>query len=454
MPRKNSEYQGPPPVSFEDPLLRALGVLTEHVAGVTVPIAATYNPTLRLMGVDPKNPPWDLKGTKINIRGKKVYKPGALHRLRRAMDTLEIRGLGFRALNAQGKTDRFWGLTDEGVRFLVGEPENLEQYCAGLLHALGEKTAYSPKGKTPRGSLDTILALKSVPVDPVLSLLQQKGFTKQEKDHLTLTQAGIQAAIEVRKDHAQQNLTTFWLGTVMAECLPAMEKHLSIRYPRSQAFNEIMDIAQGYLVNLMERDGLYKRLRDGQQPTISQLCFWADRHACSRFRNEGRDAHTRAFKGAMTDRDRRLLREMEEGGSPDLLTDTMVVTNIAPIYLQADEDGKEAGVMTATSINAPLLDIWGGDLEEEVIRKLDRKRGLQRMENVMRRRKEGAQDRYVRLTWAIIDGNDVNDIAASEQVSRNRAASLLATVRRTLIDAQRDGDMDEVEELMRTDFDR
>ena len=452
MPRKNASYKGPTPSALHDPLLLTLGEHTQLTAGVCVSPLHIYKDTLKAMGFDPDNLPWEMAGSKVNAKGKRVYKAGVRHRIRRAFGDLLSEGL---AQRGEGEGRLTWGLTTAGVeqagRLLQGVFD-LDILTEPLLHSLGEATLYKTKGAPDKRWMDKASTMVTLPqdshpiIEKALAQMESQGLVQQKRNRWLLTLKGIEEAVALRSKYApDRNVTVFWLNSVLNHYYPQMERHLSAKYPRSRDFNEIFDLVNEYLTNLMDRDGLRKRIVAGKFPSASQLCHWACRQACSQFRNEGRDAHTRSFKGALTERDRRHLQSMSEGGPQDLLADTMIVADHDPIYLQMDNDGRQGALPSRSMQNAPLMDVCGGDLEDEVSIRLSKEYGFQVIEGVIRKHKKGAPDRYVRLARAyMLEGSDINDIARMEGVTRNRAASLVSTIRHVLAKAQAAGELDEI----------
>lgn len=455
MPRKNSSYTGPTPRFLRNALLQTLGEQTGYTAGILVAPRPLYNPALRVAGIDPHNCPWPLEGYKVNAAGKKVFEAGVYHRIGRAFSILLASGLGVRGKNATGQWQ--WGLSESGVQeaqSFMKDSIDLDVFTNPILHALAEAVLYKtklPPSEAWKRRVSSLLgdkvSMKDAHklVNKALPLMEEAGLVLKKQKGYSLTPKGVEQAVAVRELYDERSVTVFWLNGVLGEFYPMMERHLSAKYPRSRQFNEILDLVNEYLTNLMARDGLRKRITAGKHPSASQLCHWACRQACSQFRNEGKDAHTRAFKGALTERDRRHIQSMSEGGPQDLLADTMIVVDTSPIYLQADSEGRQAIHASRGTQNAPLMDICGGDLEDEVSERLAKEYGFKVIERVIRRHKRGAPDRYVKLARAyMLEGSDINDIAKSEGVSRNRAASLVATIRGVLVKAKEEGDLKEI----------
>jgi len=77
----------------------------------------------------------------------------------------------------------------------------------------------------------------------------------------------------------------------------------------------------------------------------------------------------------------------------------------------------------------PLLDVVGGNLEDEILHRMTAQRGIALAEAAVRREKAGAPDRFARLLGLVLSDTGFREIGIAEGVSRNRAASLVADLR-------------------------
>lgn len=249
----------------------------------------------------------------------------------------------------------------------------------------------------------------------------------------SLTRKSLDASVRARRLFSTQNVTAAWLdGTVDASYLAKLEAHLSARCSRSKQFNEIGELVNRFFLALIQRDGLREQLAAGNHPTPSDIRNWAYRSALSKWRDEGRDAQTRAFKGCRTEKDLRL----GDGDGEADLEDTHhdVVNRSLPsdaqgVFLTPDDEGSSGALVSGSSSAFPLLDVVGGNLEDEIIHKLAGHRGFSIIEHALRREKAGASDRFARILHMMREDMGFRDIGDAEGVSRNRAASLVADLR-------------------------
>lgn len=257
--------------------------------------------------------------------------------------------------------------------------------------------------------------------DETLADLYEDGLVTTRGGEWTLTLAGVAEAIDVRHLYSTRNVTTEWLTrTLTPGLLASIERHLEMRCRRSAHFNEISELPSNYFCALMARDGLKKRLRLGRHPSPTDLRQWAHRAALSQFRDEGRDALTRSFKGARTERDLRSEADFEDVISQSMPSETQAV------FLVQDDEGQAGPVVTGGALSVPLIDAIGGNLEDEMVHLLSQQRGFTLLERAIRREKKGAPERFARLLHYIRDEMSFRAIGEAEGVSRNRAASLVA----------------------------
>jgi len=256
-----------------------------------------------------------------------------------------------------------------------------------------------------------------------LRALQIEGLVRQGSSGWVLTPTGIATSVAARDWCSPKNITAFWIERVIDQSyFQKLVTHLKYACARSAQFNEIHDLVHGYLLSLINRNGLRTRIAAGNQPSPSNIRTWVYKSALSQFRNEGRDALTRSFKGARTEKDLRL-------GEPDDISGRSLPSEMQAIFLGVDGEGKEDVHVSGTSSSNALLDVVGGNLEEEIIHRLTAQRGLALAEAAIRREKSGAQERFLRINQMALKDFSFADIGQVEGVSRNRAAVLVADLR-------------------------
>jgi hypothetical protein len=260
-------------------------------------------------------------------------------------------------------------------------------------------------------------------VEGWLQALQTEGLVKETTKGWSLTTAGLEAAVVVRPMCSPINITSFWINaTVNDAFIKQMVSHLGRMCPRSAVFGELEDLALGFLSNMVGRDGLQKRLSEARQPSLSNFKQWSYNFALSKFRNEGRDAQTRSFKGARTEKDLRLGLEEDISGRS-------VPADNQAIFLSLDDEGGTSAFVSGASSSNALLDVVGGNLEDEIVHRMTAQRGISLTEAAIAREKAGAKDRFSRLFKMTQEDKSYHEIGQAEGVSRNRAASLVADLR-------------------------
>lgn len=274
---------------------------------------------------------------------------------------------------------------------------------------------------------DLSVAYARPEVEGVVRSLVEEGLLSVSGGECSLTPAGIVAAHDVRARYTTQNITNFWMSrTITAAYIGRLLAYLSQRCTRSAQFGELGELVNNYMASVIARDGFATRLREGRHPAFSDIKAWVYKAALSTFRDEGRDALTRSFKGARTEKD---LHQAEDAD----VADRSMPTEARVIYETLDDDGQSGAMVSGGSSSQALLDAVGGDLEEEMIHRLSWQRGIERAEAVVRRAKAGAPDRFVRLLHHVVaDDATFRDIGKHEGVSRNRAAALVSDLRNAL----------------------
>lgn len=253
-----------------------------------------------------------------------------------------------------------------------------------------------------------------------------------------LTERGIEQAMERKPapapvDPAQ--LVRDWLNQEISKgLLETMRSVLSNKLSKSYNLGEIDDLINSYLCEILGSEKFAERIASGNIPTHRTLSSWACRRAYSRFRNAGKDAHQRTLREANTARE----RTRDTDGELDKETIHEAVVSIStfgehtPIHLVNNPEG-QVNPRSGSHTGTPLLDVSDPvDTEEAVLASIDRARGLKRLEQTIKRNKPGAPERYWGIFEQTCEGLSCKEIAEKEGVSRNRAASLMASMREAL----------------------
>jgi DNA-directed RNA polymerase specialized sigma24 family protein len=242
-----------------------------------------------------------------------------------------------------------------------------------------------------------------------------------------------------------RNATTEWLAEDVDRILATIRKQLGGALAKSRNIGEIDDLAHNYLADIMSNDTLATRLAEGHAPTKWTLASWARLRAYSKFRDAGRDAHSRAFREANTavERGPEDVADIDMAKIHDAIVEISLPTEATPIHLATNREGRQDFVAGSGSGSSALVDVMDDlDPEERMICALDRERGLARLEQCVKTQKKGAPERYWGVYKAVAhEGLSTKEIAEREGVQRNRAASLTqdmrTALRSSLSDSQR-----------------
>lgn len=265
-------------------------------------------------------------------------------------------------------------------------------------------------------------------VRAALASLVEDGLVRVNGDGYSLTRLGVEPAVAVCHQFEEENVTNAWIKAVLdAPYLAKLTSHMEQRCRRSAHFNEVPELVNNYIMNLLRRDGLRKRIIEGKYPTPSDMKAWTYKAALSQWRDEGRDALTRGLKGCRTEKDLRLVGE-DEGTHQDAV-DRSIPTDAQGVFMSTDDEGSMGDLVSGGPSSLPLLDVVGGNLDEEVIHNMTWTRGLALTEAALRKEKPGAADRFVRLFRMVCEDASFREIGDTENVSRNRAATLVAEMR-------------------------
>lgn len=261
-----------------------------------------------------------------------------------------------------------------------------------------------------------------------LCALIEDGLVRVNGDGYSLTRLGIEPAVGVCHQFEEENVTNAWIKAVLdAPYLARLTSHMEQRCRRSAHFNEVPELVNNYIMNLLRRDGLRKRIIEGKYPTPSDMKAWTYKAALSQWRDEGRDALTRGLKGCRTEKDLRLVGE-NEGTHLDAVARS-IPTDTQGVFMSTDDEGSMVDLVSGGPSSLPLLDVVGGNLDEEVLHNMTWTRGLALTEAALRKEKPGAADRFVRLFRMVCADASFREIGDTENVSRNRAATLVTEMR-------------------------
>ena len=264
----------------------------------------------------------------------------------------------------------------------------------------------------------------------VVADLAREGLLEFHGDKVALAKPGLREAVDARPYATLGSVTAHYLAaTLTVPVRDRMARYLEKRLPRSRDFNEIDELVNNYVFVVCRRDGLRPYIAEGRYPSPSQLNAWAYRAALSHIRDEGRDALTRGFKGARTERD---LAD-PDGEAADLASVTEASEHRALYMSDAGEDGP--GQLTSgVPMSLALMDVVGGNLDDEIQHRMSRERGEASVDRAVARMRKGGAERCLRVLSHLRADLGSAEIANREKVGRNRATTLMAEVRESIRD--------------------
>lgn len=246
-----------------------------------------------------------------------------------------------------------------------------------------------------------------------LVYLQLEGLVTPTKGGWTLTAQGIASSIKIRAHFTSKNVTSRWCeGVVDKNYMSGLITHMSRKCKLSVSYNEIHDLVHTFFANLIGRDGLRARLSTGRFPSPSDIRSWVYNSALSQWRNEGRDALTRSFKGSRTEKD----LQIQAGKVDDDIAALSMPSNHRPISL-ADSESAEA--------DGALLDLSGGDLSEEISHRIYARQRIAQVQALI----QGPKQEREEVFSMTLQGRDTKQIADDLGLTRVRVSSLLSDLR-------------------------
>jgi hypothetical protein len=214
------------------------------------------------------------------------------------------------------------------------------------------------------------------------------------------------------------NLTSKWLskhltprkGQAESDLMRSMKVAVRSKCPVSATTGKVDDHVQEFLLKLVRRDGLSKKISAGQNVTYSHLASYAVRSAWTDARNAGTEPVERELYGARTERER---REWKLTGKP--AHNHLVRASDRIIWGGGDEGPSHiVGVVDATQ-----------PPDESFQQRKDFESMWARVEVLMKAAKPQAWERYAGILRMKYQGYTTGDIAAKENVSQHRAASMI-----------------------------
>ena len=229
------------------------------------------------------------------------------------------------------------------------------------------------------------------------------------------------------------NVTAQWLnlhltpeeGQTSSKLMDHLRAKLSRKCTHSSKLGIIDEHIAHYVANLIHRDALCSRIKDGSI-SYSYVATYAVRSAYSEMRDFATDALTREVTGARTAKERaeKARREAEQ-------------ENLIPVRKKTDK-------VTKTRRDDVSYSEWDvsdqGDSVSDLEDRLHFEKVWSRLEDVMRAAKPKSWQRYCNLLkMQIVDDLPVKKIAEIDGVSAPRAATMLQEARMTVRSAGREG---------------
>jgi len=223
--------------------------------------------------------------------------------------------------------------------------------------------------------------------------------------------------VEEEPETPSTNLTGQYLGDHWEECWSTMLAAVRKRWKRSDDLGLVEDHVSIYVTNLINRDGLRKHILDPEFKLSSRhLAFWCAQDCVSQQHRWGRDPSARTLRNAKTRFD--LNNKIDARIDPDL--SGRFVWNT------------DRGIQSFAIVD---------NAHEAMLDHLSMKEAMGKMEDIIHdNMKSGAAERYVSILRSMVEDEcSIVDVAEQEQVTRNRAASIIGTLRSLLRGAQRVG---------------
>ena len=256
--------------------------------------------------------------------------------------------------------------------------------------------------------------------------------TIKQGNKWALTEAGVAVATKIRPHFIvpevaeanpdTRNVTCLWLE---AELAKGLYDHLlrvvscNTSTAREREAGEVMDHVNHYFATAIRRDAYRTRIEAGDPPRWGQITEWCLRATWSTFKKRARMPLFREGRGARTEKER-------ENGT--IRTDALIASEHEVVIQSREEVGSPNLV-----VNEVLVDT---EAHHREMHRIDFDRGMSKIEEAFRVHKPGNHDRISRIWKLYAEGHTVEEIGQLEGVSRNRAASLLADVRKALRDAE------------------
>lgn len=233
----------------------------------------------------------------------------------------------------------------------------------------------------------------------------------------------------------ERNLTAKWLDKHLTpppgQTESRLYRHIRSTLAKTCRISASMDLLDDhvnqFIIRLIRRDSLRKKLEAGDRIRYSSIASYAVNSAYTDIRDFGTDAVTREMFGARTGKERRELSEWCDKRSQGEVGPTIRSQKDSDI--QWNESGdlhwKDSGTKDLIADRLHFEKVWT------------------RLEDALKTAKPGAWERYSGiLKMQIVEDLPVKEIARREQVSPHRAATMLQEARKVIRAVGRDNLID------------
>ena len=296
----------PKPKEFVPALLKVLGQLTNNTADKWVNYNVVLEPVIRLVGIDPDDCPWPLRGKDPSSVARNIT-----YAYRNNKE-------GYRSVNALFKkteVSKVWALTDYGVQ---------------------QAKLYNPDGASKLDSLEQEDILVSEDATKVLYPILAPG----------------------------ENRSSLWIIEQGANLSKDLVSYASRRFSISYNIGLIEDHVNEFLCELVEKDKIGRFFdRHGLWPEIGEIKGWMTRNIITQIRKNGREPVCMSLHGALSKRGENLYKKVSNGEVLSKKEKTWFEVRANEISKTQNKISIERDDNTKS---VSIKDFVGGDLENEM----------------------------------------------------------------------------------------
>lgn len=263
--------------------------------------------------------------------------------------------------------------------------------------------------------------------------LSEEGLERFQAHLLLELNPPVEVSVEETPDSSKESLTSRFIREKGGKLYPYLERYLSKRIPRSAEQDEIPDHIQGYLLKAIKRDAWAKELSEKGSVDFSKIAYFCLRSSFSDMRAWGKNPGCRALKGALTETERKAMKDLPE------------VQSYAFSHLRYGSGKVQWEDTDDSSRGLCLQDTASGDLQEETLRSQTEKDFYRVSEEIIRSCVQTANCKiYLNAFWGLASGMTAKEIAQAEGLEENRGTALVSDLKRILRDAKSKGRYNEI----------